>query len=270
MAARIRKSTTCDSFSPMRLTTRSSRTRSSLTWNGSGVSSTSSRNTVPPSAAVELALVGAHRAGERPLGVAEQLGLDELVRDRGAVDRDEAARAARRPFVQQARRDLLAGAGLAGQQHRHRRARRLRDLAQHRARGVARGDEAARSREPAARPTRARAIRCASSAAAPGAARVDDVVGAARDRGAASPGDTAPAANQIHGSAVAAAVRGDGARPRPSLSATTELPGHRPPGRHSRAAARPASRPVAARTTAPPTSRPDSNSAPSAGAPCNA
>ncbi len=103
----------------------------------------------------ELTFVRAHRTGERPLGVAEQLRFDEIVGDRGAVDRNEAARPSRRPFVQQARRDLLARPGLAGQQHRHRRTRRLRHLAQHRARGVAGGDEPVGRRERAARPTRA-------------------------------------------------------------------------------------------------------------------
>ncbi len=89
----------------------------------------------------QLSLVGAHRTGERALRVTEHLGFDQLVRDRGAVDRDEPARAPRRPFVQQAGRDLLARAGLARQQHRHRRPRGLRHLTQHGPRRIAGGHE---------------------------------------------------------------------------------------------------------------------------------
>jgi hypothetical protein len=58
------------------------------------------------------------RAGERALLVAEELALEQVLRDRGAVDRDEALAAARRLRVQVARQDLLAGARLAEEQHR--------------------------------------------------------------------------------------------------------------------------------------------------------
>ena len=58
-----------------------------------------------------------HGAGKGALLVAEQLGLQQRFRDRRAVDRDEAAArpAARR--MQVAGEDLLAGSGLAGDQH---------------------------------------------------------------------------------------------------------------------------------------------------------
>ena len=62
----------------------------------------------------------ARRTRERALAVAEQLGLDELLRDRAAVDRDEAP-ASTRQLVDRARQELLAGATLA--EHEHRRAR---------------------------------------------------------------------------------------------------------------------------------------------------
>jgi hypothetical protein len=54
------------------------------------------------------------RAGERALQVAEQLGLDQAVGDRRAVDRDERPGVALRGAVDGAREQLLAGAGLAG------------------------------------------------------------------------------------------------------------------------------------------------------------
>ncbi len=69
----------------------------------------------------------AHRAGERAAHVAEQLALEQRVGDRADVDADERPLVARRQVVQRARHHLLAGARLAGDQHR-----RLRrgDLAQ--------------------------------------------------------------------------------------------------------------------------------------------
>ena len=49
--------------------------------------------------------------------VAEELALKQRRRQRGQVDRDERRRAARRVVVDGARDELLAGAGLAGDQH---------------------------------------------------------------------------------------------------------------------------------------------------------
>jgi len=66
----------------------------------------SSRNSVPPAAAVE-------RAGEGAALVAEQLALDQLARDGGHVDGDEGAGAAAAVIVQRAGDQLLAGAGFA-------------------------------------------------------------------------------------------------------------------------------------------------------------
>ena len=66
-------------------------------------------------------------AGERALLVAEQLRLDELFRNRRAVDLHEALAAARADAMDRARDELLADAALALQQHgRVRRARLCR------------------------------------------------------------------------------------------------------------------------------------------------
>ena len=57
------------------------------------------------------------RAGEGSGLVAEQFALDDRVRQRAAVQRDEIALCAAAPAMQQARHHLLAGTGLAGHQH---------------------------------------------------------------------------------------------------------------------------------------------------------
>ena len=56
------------------------------------------------------------RAGERAALVAEELALDERRRQRGAVDRDERPLRRGAPFVNRAREQFLAGAGLPDQQ----------------------------------------------------------------------------------------------------------------------------------------------------------
>src|SRR6185503_10049970 len=57
------------------------------------------------------------RIGERAAHVAKQLALEERRRHRGTVDGDERLIAARRQVVQRARDQLLAGTGLAGDEH---------------------------------------------------------------------------------------------------------------------------------------------------------
>ena len=52
---------------------------------------------------LEAALARADRAGERAAHVAEQLGLEQRLRNRAAVERDEAVRAARAVVVDRAR-----------------------------------------------------------------------------------------------------------------------------------------------------------------------
>src|SRR5690606_25237155 len=56
-------------------------------------------------------------AGEGALLVAEELALEQRLRESGAVHRDEGAGRALAPAVQRARDDLLPGAALAEQQH---------------------------------------------------------------------------------------------------------------------------------------------------------
>ena len=80
---------------PIRSITRSCRKRSSLTCSGSGMSPTSSRNRVPPCASSILPGVRLDRAGEGAALVAEQLGLEQVLGDGGAVDGDELALARR-------------------------------------------------------------------------------------------------------------------------------------------------------------------------------
>src|SRR4029453_15109370 len=67
-------------------------------------------------------------AGEGALLEAEELGLEQVVGQRAAVDRDEAPRGARALLVDRARDELLAGASLALDQHRRARRRDARDL----------------------------------------------------------------------------------------------------------------------------------------------
>jgi hypothetical protein len=113
---------------PTGLTFFSCSTRRSLTWSARDSSPISSRNSVPPSASRTRPGFGLDRAGERALGVAEQLALEQVVGDRAAVDRDERPGGAA-ALVQRPRHQLLAGAGLAADQHgllgrRHPRDRR--------------------------------------------------------------------------------------------------------------------------------------------------
>src|SRR5262249_30213457 len=70
------------------------------------------------------------RAGEGALLVSEELRFEERIRERRAVERDERAGGARRALVDEARDDLLAGAGLAGDEDGRlgrRDARRVRE-----------------------------------------------------------------------------------------------------------------------------------------------
>ncbi len=71
------------------------------------------------------------RAGEGAALVAEELRLEQVLGDRRGVERDERARGARAVPVQGARHQLLAGAGFAGDQHRHRGTRQAADGAKH-------------------------------------------------------------------------------------------------------------------------------------------
>ena len=74
---------------------------------------------MPPLASSILPTRSLHRPGEGAALVAEQLALHQVLGHRGAVDGDEAAGAPLALEVDGARRQLLAGARLAGDQHRH-------------------------------------------------------------------------------------------------------------------------------------------------------
>ena len=66
----------------------------------------------------EAALLGERGAGERAADVAEQLRFEQRLGNRRAVDLDHRHAALRAAGVDGARDQLLAGAGLAGEQHR--------------------------------------------------------------------------------------------------------------------------------------------------------
>ena len=79
------------------------------------MSPTSSRKIVPLIGLLELADLLLGRAGERALLVTEQLGFDQVVRDRRAVDLHEPLAAPQTVAVDGARHEFLAGAALAEQ-----------------------------------------------------------------------------------------------------------------------------------------------------------
>ena len=72
---------------------------------------------------LEAALPRADRARERAAHVTEQLGLEQRLGNRAAVERDEPLGAAGAVVMNRARDDFLAGAGLAGHENRARRRR---------------------------------------------------------------------------------------------------------------------------------------------------
>jgi hypothetical protein len=80
---------------------------------------------------LELADAPGDRAGEGALLVAEQLGFEERVGDRGAVHRDEGLAGPVRLGVEMACQHLLAGAALAGDEHARLGARHLLGHAHH-------------------------------------------------------------------------------------------------------------------------------------------
>ena len=89
--------------------------------------------------AADALLVG---AGERALLVTEQLGLEQVLLQRRAVHLDEVARRAMRVVVDRAGDELLAGAGLAADQHRRVALGDLADDAEHLLERAARPDDA--------------------------------------------------------------------------------------------------------------------------------
>ncbi len=80
-------------------------------------------------------------AGEGAAGVAEELALQQVLRNRRAVDRHERAAASRRLGVDGPGENLLAGAALAGEQHRGLELCRALDELQHLDHDVRGGDD---------------------------------------------------------------------------------------------------------------------------------
>ena len=78
----------------------------------------SSSRIVPPSASAKRPFLLRHGARERAAHVAEQLRFDQRLGQRRAVDAHERHLALRAPVVNRARDELLAGAGLARDEHR--------------------------------------------------------------------------------------------------------------------------------------------------------
>ena len=91
---------------------------------------------------LELAGLGAHRTGEGALFVAEENGLEHLLRDRRAVHRDEGRVRAGGKAMDVARHQLLAGAGLAGDEDRRTGRRHALGHGQQAATGLGAGNEA--------------------------------------------------------------------------------------------------------------------------------
>ena len=77
---------------------------------------------------LELAAPGIRRARERALLVAEQLSLNQLGRNRGAIDLDEWPCRERAGLVDVRREQFLTGAGLPREQHTRVGARGQRGL----------------------------------------------------------------------------------------------------------------------------------------------
>ena len=127
MAATTRTSTRIDAAAPTGSTSPFCSARSTLAWVRADMSPISSREDGAAVGGDKLTQLLAHGAGEAALLVAEELGLDQLVGDRRAVDLDEGALAPRARAVDGTRHQLFAGAALAGDQHRRRGRRRLLD-----------------------------------------------------------------------------------------------------------------------------------------------
>jgi hypothetical protein len=89
------------------------------------ISAISSRNSVPLCASSNAPGRRAIGARERALLVTEQLGLEERVGDRRAVERHERLRRARTELVEGLRNQFFARAGLAMNEHGRGRRRRL-------------------------------------------------------------------------------------------------------------------------------------------------
>jgi hypothetical protein len=90
---------------------------STFAWAAGASEPTSSRNSVPPSAASKRPTLAAFASVNAPALVPEELVLGERVRERGAVQVDEGLPRARAVAVQPAGEDAFPRAGLALDEH---------------------------------------------------------------------------------------------------------------------------------------------------------
>ena len=118
VAAMTRTSTLSVRADPTRSTSPSCSTRRTLACVLRLMSPISSRKIVPRSACSNLPICFSVAPVNEPLLVAEQLGLDQVVGNRRAVDLHEPLPAAQAVAVDQARHQLLADAALAADEHR--------------------------------------------------------------------------------------------------------------------------------------------------------
>ena len=107
---------------PTRLKVFSSRKRSSLAWRAGRHLADLVEEHGAAVGGLEQAPLLLTRVGERAALVAEQLALEQLLGQRRARDVDERAGRAVAVVVDGLRGEVLAGAGLAGEQHGRRRA----------------------------------------------------------------------------------------------------------------------------------------------------
>ena len=117
VAAMTRTSTWIVFCEPMRSTSPSCSTRSTLAWVRRLMSPTSSRKIVPLWASSNLPICFSVAPVNEPLLVAEQLALDQLLGDRGAVHLDERLVPPVRVAVDGPGHQLLAHPALAGDEH---------------------------------------------------------------------------------------------------------------------------------------------------------
>ena len=117
VAATTRASVRSVSLPPTRSNSRSWSTRSSATWTGGGSSPTSSRKIVPPAASSKRPRRRSRAPVKAPFSWPNSSDATSPSGQRGAVDLDQGALRPGRPGVDRAGDELLAGPGLARDQH---------------------------------------------------------------------------------------------------------------------------------------------------------
>ena len=125
----------------------SSRMRRNFACSATLISAISSRKMVPSWASSKHPWRRSSAPVNAPLLVAEDLALEQRLRNRRAVDGDEGPPAPRRQLVERARDELLARAALARDEHGGGRGRRQLDQPVHRLHGRTRSHEPPQSPE---------------------------------------------------------------------------------------------------------------------------